>query len=446
MRKRIELLPDPAPTVVTRSLVSVDDHVVEPPDLFTRRLGATFFDRAPCVVEDNAGNQAWRIGDEVVPINMMQIATVGVPLATRDQASIRFDEMRPGAYDIDARVRDMDLAGVAASLNFPSTIFGFAGWRFAAMTDTAVGIACVDAYNDWVIETWYERYPGRFIPQQIVWLRDVEVAAAQIRRNADRQFRAVSFTDSPERLGLPSLYEGYWNPFFQACEETGTVVNLHTGSGSFTMVPSAHTPSVAIATLFPASSMGAAIDWLFAGIPAAFPKLKIVFSEAGVGWVPMLLERLERLRTQRRFEYADAQQWSGDWRTKLRRLDAAADDSSPMELAESLIEAFRRNYWFTTFGEHTALNQRDFIGVDHIMFECDYPHADTMWPDVQAILDRELRDITDDDAARIIYSNATSLYRHVPEIIRGLEATRRKAPHPRSQVARLQTEHEGERI
>ena len=184
---------------------------------------------------------------------------------------IGFDELRPGVTDPKARLHDMDLAGVWASLCFGSIVWGFAGTRLSKMSDQDVGLASLKAYNDWMIEEWCGVAPDRYIPCQLPWMTDPETAAAEIRRNAERGYRAVSFSENPEGLGFPNIYDRYWDPFFAACQETETVVNLHVGSSGNTRHPSTSSPSDVSVALFPVSGLEALIDWIYAGVPRALP-------------------------------------------------------------------------------------------------------------------------------------------------------------------------------
>ena len=85
------------------------------------------------------------------------------------------------------------------------------------------------AYNDWMVEEWCGGTNGRLIPLIIIQLWDAELAAAEIHRNAERGVRAACFSEIPPYLGLPSIHTDYWEPFFRACAETGTVINMHIG-------------------------------------------------------------------------------------------------------------------------------------------------------------------------------------------------------------------------
>lgn len=365
-------------------IVSVDDHLVEPPDLFAGRLPARLQSRAPRVERDDRGVDFWIFEDERVPL-LGADAIRGWEVGKGYLGPVNFDEMHPAVWNIHERVRAMDAIGVEASLNFPSAPFGFAGWRFLRMKDRELGLASLRAFNDWTLEVWAGSHPGRMIPCQLAWLADPVVAAEEIRRNAARGFAAVAFSENPEKLGLPSLYSGEWDPFFRACEETGTVVNLHVGSSSETMVPSRDSTPAVLGALFPLNGMATATDWLFAGIPVRFPELKIAMSEGGIGWVPLLIDRIEYM---------------------ARVLDYSKDFGSL-----SPVDVLRRNFWFTTFSDPSTLPLRHLVGVDHIMLETDYPHTDSSFPETQDLLARQFEGIPRPEIDQITYQNAARLYR-----------------------------------
>ncbi|HLN17843.1 MAG TPA: amidohydrolase family protein [Acidimicrobiales bacterium] len=386
------LLPDPEPRPIRVPIISVDDHLIEPRDLFEGRLPAHLADKAPRVIELE-GREAWAYEDNLYP-NVGLNAVVGRPKEDWSMDPARFDEMRPGCYDIDARVRDMDLAGIWASLCFPSLVAGFCGAVFSRSKDKELGLACVRAWNDWYLEVWAGTHPGRIIPLQLTWLPDLAVAAAEVRRNAERGFVAVSFPEFPGTLGLPTIYSGEWDPFLAACEETGTVVCLHTGASSWAPHASGGPPFEVLPTLFPVNGLVATAEWLWSGVPLRFPHLQVALSEGGMGWVPMLMDRVDYV---------------------LRHSASGTESHSwPSELLPS--EVIRRNFWFCTIDDPSMVPLRHVIGVDHIMVESDYPHADSTWPDTQEVLAANYGDLPEAELRAIAGGNAAKLFRHpLPE-------------------------------
>jgi predicted TIM-barrel fold metal-dependent hydrolase len=390
-RTEIPLLPDPEPREVRATIISVDDHLVEPPDMFEGRLPSALQDRAPKVVTTRRGFEAWEFeGRRYTQVGMNAVA--GRPRHLVTVEPTRFDEMRRGCWDIHERIRDMDINGVWASLNFPSMITGFCGRVFSQADDSELGLAVTRAWNDWLYEGWYSPYPERIIPLGITWLTDAELGAAEIRRNAERGFRSVTLPERPHRIGLPSLFSGWWDPIVEACAETGTVVSLHVGSSGNYDLPEGSPAIELSATMFGQLSLAACAEWLWSGYPARFPELQIAMSEGGIGWVAMLMDRLDNIVSRSGY--------GGDF-----------GGLAPSEL-------LRRNFWFCTIDDPSTIDTRHRIGVDHIMLEVDYPHGDSTWPDTQAVVAEAWGHIPDDELRMMCCENAARLYRHpLPPVV-----------------------------
>jgi len=385
---QISFLPDPEPRRMFVPIISADDHVLEPADAFTSRVPARLVNGVPYMKPVN-GIPHWIIDGQPIAVTMVN-AVAGRPQSEwHSHEPISTDHVRPGAWQADARVADMDVDGVWASLNFPSLTWGFSGRVLSALKDPEAGQASVRAYNDWYFEEWLSRHPERFIGGQIVWLHDPQVAAQEIYRNAERGFRAVSFTENPEGLGLPDLYSYYWDPFFAACEDTNTSVNIHVGSSGSIVRPSTRSPMDVLVALFPLSSAMAVVDWIYALIPVRFPRLKIILSEGGVSWVPAIAERLRRAYRQ-----CD--------------VPAAAWDRSYGDP----VEIMRRNFYFTSIEDPSAFHLLDLIGEDNIMVEVDYPHQDSSWPDTQELLRTEVHHLDRDTIEKVAWRNAATVFQH----------------------------------
>ncbi len=377
-------LPEPEPREVRYTVISVDDHLVEPPDMFQGRLPRHLQDRAPKVVVDEWGHEVWEFdGNVYSQVGMNAVA--GRRPETVKIEPFRFDQMRRGCWDIHARVHDMDINGVWASLNFPSMITGFCGRVFSQCSDPELGLATTRAWNDWMYEEWWQPYPERIIPMGITWLSDAEIGAEEIRRNADRGFTSVTLPERPHRIGMPSIFDRFWDPIIQACAETGTVISLHVGSSGMVDFPD-YCPAVQLgATLFGQMSLTACAEWLWSGWAVKYPDLKIAMSEGGIGWVAMLIDRLENI--------IDRSGYGLGW------------DERPAEI-------LRRNFWFCTIDDPSTIDTREVIGVENIMVEVDYPHGDGTWPDTQDVIEQYWGHIPATQLRMMCSENAAALYRH----------------------------------
>jgi predicted TIM-barrel fold metal-dependent hydrolase len=377
-------LPEPLPRELKYTVISVDDHVVEPPHAFEGRLPAHLQDRAPHVIDTPQGKQIWEFEEELFTQPGMNAIAGRRP--TQNLEPARFDQMRPSCYDVDARVRDMDINGIWAAINFPSMIAGFCGRVFFNAKDPELGQACIRAWNDWLYEEWYSAHPTRIIPLGIAFLRDPKVAVAEIHRNAQRGFTAISMPERPHLIGLPTLWDrSHWDPIIEACVETDTVLSMHVGSSGGIVIPDGAPGLQLGATLFGALSLGSCAEWLWSGYPYENPSLKIAMSEGGIGWVAMLLDRLDNL--------VDRSGYGAGW------------DERPADVV-------KRNFFFCTIDDPSTIDTRHRIGVENIMVETDFPHGDGTWPDTQLVIEKLWGHIPDDELRMMCCENAAKLYRH----------------------------------
>ena len=382
-------------------IVSVDDHVVEPPHLWETWLPEKHRERGPHVERrgigtmkhvgggtyeqsfDPDGPQAdcW-IYEDLVYIHKRHVAAVGFDRDDMSMSPITYDEMRPGCYDPKARVEDMEMNHVEASLCFP-TFPRFCGQTFTEAKDRELGEACVYAYNDWMVEEWCGDSGGRIIPLTIIPLWDAGLAATEVRRNAERGVHAVCFSEIPPHLGLPSIHSGEWDPFFAACAETDTVVNMHIGSSSRMPATSPDAPTAVAATLSFNNAMASMSDWLFSGKLVQFPTLKLAYSEGQIGWIPYILERADTVWEEHRA-------WGG--------------------VADLVPEPPSTYYYRQMFGcffrDQHGIDSLDKVGVDNITFETDYPHTDSTWPNTKEVATKLMEGVAPDVVEKIMRGNA----------------------------------------
>jgi len=368
-------------------LVSVDDHVVEPPDMFDGHLPDRYRDLAPRVVRTEAGHDVWAYEGQELP-NIGLNAVAGKPPAEYGIEPTTFEEMRPGCYDIDERVRDMDANGVLGSMCFPS-FPQFCGQLFSRTEDKNVALAMVRAYNDWHVDEWCRSHPGRFIPLAIPPIWDPELMAAEVRRMAGKGCHAVTFSENPEKLGWPSFHNEHWDPFWRAVSDTGTVVCLHIGSSSELTITSVEAPINVMISLQPMNIVQAAADVLWSRVLVEFPDVRIALSEGGIGWIPYFLERVD-------YVYEHHREWTGQ------------------DLPMAPSELFRERFITCFIDDAAGLRNRDAVGLGMMTWECDYPHSDSTWPESPERLARSLVGLSDDEIADITHRNAMRLFSYDP--------------------------------
>jgi predicted TIM-barrel fold metal-dependent hydrolase len=392
-------------TSIDFDLVSVDDHVVEPATLWTDRLPRRFQDAAPRVRRETVPmvskpgeskeGDVWYFGEDRVEVTRGFAAVSYEDRSQLELEVMTYDEMRPGAFDVKQRLADMDLDGVEASVCFPNAFVRFCGQRFLSGPDKELGLACVRAYNDFLVEDWAGQSDGRLYGVGIIPLWDARLAAQEIYRISGRGITSVCFSEIPPRLGLPSLYSGDWDPFLAACEETSTVVNMHIGSSSEVHTSSADAPiGVRVANDFHNSAFSVT-DWLLSGVFIRFPGLKAAFSEGQAGWLPFLLSRLDQL-------------WAG-------KAPLIGFNHLP-EAPSSYVPGHVYTCIFNDPAAMQLITQAYRGGVfqvteDNTMFEVDYPHNDSVWPHSKQTAAELTAELTPAQREKVLRTNAARLYR-----------------------------------
>jgi predicted TIM-barrel fold metal-dependent hydrolase len=325
---------------------------------------------------------------------------------------ITYDEMRPGCYDSVARLEDMNRAGVLASLCFPS-FPRFCGQVFLEAKDRQLALLCVQAYNDWMIDEWCGRAPGRYIPLTLIPLWDPALAAAEVRRTAAKGSRAVSFSENPAMLGLPTVQsrEGHWDPLMAACEETDTVVCMHIGSSSKRYTMSDESPMlVTMSWAPPLMIAGAMIEWIFSPVVRKFPRIKVALAEGGIGWMPFFLERCAQVVEHHRYWIS-----SGDVKHDTLSGHVQVIKEAGVDLEGfSVMDTFRRHIHGCFIDDLVGIRNLDAIGVDNVMIETDYPHSDSTWPNCLEHAKKQLAGLSDEHRYKVMRGNAERVFGFTP--------------------------------
>jgi predicted TIM-barrel fold metal-dependent hydrolase len=366
-------------------LISADDHICEPPNMFDNQLSGELLASAPKNKTDRNGNNYWEYQGHIRPLTGLN-AVVGRPFEEYGMEPSAFSQLRKGCYDVHARIDDMDVNGIAASLCFGNSI-GFDGQTFHKAPDKKLALRHLQAWNDWHYEEWCMAYPGRFIPMGILPTWDMDATVAEIHRLAKRGFRAISMNENPTAQGLPSIHNDYWAPFFKALNDTGLVTALHIGSGNPAPHASMESPIEAWITTMPLSVAQGLADWSQLKALLDYPDLRIIISEGSIGWVPYLMER------------ADFSNWRHKAWTHSRLRDLKPSD------------VMKRHFMHCFIHDPYGLQNLKHLGEDMVAYEVDYPHSDAVWPDAPEHLWPNVQHLTDAQIDKITHLNVIRFFR-----------------------------------
>ena len=366
-------------------IVSVDDHIVEPGDMWDGHLSVQHKHLAPKMLRDTDGSDYWVFEGRRAAQGGLN-AVVGRPKEEYGMEPVALDQMRKGVYNIDARIEDMNVNGILTSLNFPS-IVTFDGGLFLSFENKETARILVSAYNDWHIDEWCGSYPGRNIPNAILPYWDIPATVAEIERVAKKGCHSITFSDNPTAKGQPSIHDAHWAPMWKACADNEVVINIHIGSGAQAPHASPLTPIEAWITTMPISIVNSAADWLHLQALHQYP-LKISLSEGGIGWIPYFLERAE-------YTHNHHKAWT----------HANFGGKTPTEI-------FREHFLTCFIEDKFGLDNLGAVGEDIVAYECDYPHSDTQWPRVPEHLYDTVKHLSDAQIDKVTHLNALKFYNY----------------------------------
>jgi predicted TIM-barrel fold metal-dependent hydrolase len=358
--------------------ISADSHVVEPPDLWTKRIDRKYLDRAPRIIEGEDQDYL------IVPEEMGGKRGIGLAsgiLQKDEEVSMkgRFADVLPGAYDPLARIADQERDNVEAEMLYTS--FGLTMYK---IEDLGFQYACMEAFNDW-LANFCASAPNRLYGAAMIPTAPLERGIAEMKRCAETGVLKTAQISISHDTG-----HGYenpeWDPLWAAAVDLNMPITLHVAGSKkgFSMTGNAMTDFTLVFT----PVMYTITDMILSGVFDRFPRLKVVSVENDAAWAVGVLERMD-------FCVVRDKGWAGE--------TGITSGRKPSEI-------FHEHVFCTFMRDHSAVKNRDIIGIKNIMWGSDFPHFDGTWPHSTEVLERHFEGVSLEDQKRIARQNAIELY------------------------------------
>jgi predicted TIM-barrel fold metal-dependent hydrolase len=360
-------------------IISADSHIEEPEELW-KGLPGKYLAKAPHIVEKDGGTYMIHDGRPPVRLDLLE------ERLTEEDKRREFRNDQSGGADISLRLADLALDGISAEVIYPNSIF-----HIYVSPDPGYQLAAASMYNDWQMEIFSE-YPDVFIPAAIIPMIDIPAAIKEAQRVVSNGYRSLSVpVVMPE---LPYDRPAY-EPFWAAVEELGAPLNFHVFTGQNAILDGlgeeeGRGQDLTQVALGMAEAMSPLTMLIGSGALQRHPKLKFVLVECGIGWLAWILYALDEMSGKRHM-----------WQRPI------------LELKPS--EFFKRQ-GYATFGEDpVGLRNRDYTGVECLMWGSDYPHDEGTFPHSQEVIADTFRGVPKEETALMVGGNAARLYGFMPE-------------------------------
>jgi uncharacterized protein len=373
---------------IEKSFISGDEYVQEHPELWTRRISKQKWGRRiPHIEQKSDGSERWVVDDREV--DLRGVAEAGAVMPDRNQNPQRWQDVPAMVCDPRERLKAMDRDGVDYAVLYP-TVSGIGGQTFGRIDDPELELACVQAYNDWLIDEW-AGISERFIPQCILPLFPADGAVKEARRAVANGHKGVIYPAVPMELrDVPHINDSVYDPLWATCQELQVPLCFHAGSSAAIQIPAFEGYSPALVAAFgaitqSASTVSVLVNLLISKILLRFPELKVVLAGSALGWAAYLLE------------YTDYQ-FKGD------QLDKNGYDLKPSEM-------FQRQCFLIGWYDQTALQARRYIGTENILWSTQFPLATSTWPNSNEYITKSFEGLPESDRRKILWENAAKLYK-----------------------------------
>jgi predicted TIM-barrel fold metal-dependent hydrolase len=368
-------------------LISSDNHINEPRDLFTSRFPAHLKDKAPRVVRGKDGGDGWSLTGEIPKRTYGLEAMAGFDKKDYRISGLTYETLRPGNYNGAEHLKDMDIDGTYASVVYPAM-----GLTLYTHPDKEVAAAGFRAFNDWIIDDFQSADPKRLCGLALTPTElGIDFAVAEMQRMVKKGVRAMFIPGSPS---VPYNHPTHYEPLWQAANEHNITLCFHRNHGG----PPDKTDwdfqdqdKVSIGGIVTRyfSAVRPFSYLIFSGLFDRYPNLKIVGAEVDCGWVPFWVQTLVH-----------------HWEIQTSWF--------PLKLKHSPLDFIGKNI-FTT-------NVDDYVGYDLIktglfpylsnmtMFSSDYPHSATIWPHSRQVANKMIDGMKPEDARKALSDNAVRVF------------------------------------
>lgn len=377
-------------TKVKHRIISSDDHIFEPPGLWTDRItSGEFKDRIPHVKRTEDGSDWWFCDGNKLS-SAFSATQAGVRFQDPDSLTIKgadtnYDNVIVGSYDPVEHLKDMDIDGVDVGIIYPTIGLFLYGIPDGRLLDTVFS-----TYNDWLAD-FCATDPNRLKGIAMINVDDVQVGIKELERCAKMDcYPGAMISVYPQEAN--SYDNPMYEPLWAAANELEIPLSLHVGTNR----PGPGQEFQDLETVRPAFTANtdhwarvSVAHMIFSGVFERYPKLQVGIVEVELSWAPHFLDRMDYAYKERPREWAP-------YRFK--------DDMIPSDF-------FHRNIFMSFQEDAVGIRLRDIIGVDNLVWGADYPHPEGTWPRSREILAEILADCTEEEKEKIVGKNAAKLYK-----------------------------------
>ena len=404
-------------------IIDCDAHFTEPPELWTARAPATMLDKVP-VQRTVDGRTAWYLNEEVWSTTGGNTIQNGQNKILGTHVVQPFEDVDSSSYSVKDRLKLCDQMDIYAQILYPNGI-GFASNHIFSIEDLVQRKMILEIYNDFFVDV-QEEGNNRLYPQAMLPIWDMEFTVTEMTRLIDKGIRGFTLSDKPEMIGLPELWEPYYEPMWDIFNDSGAVANFHIGAGmsraemedirgsrdrqakvggeagasdgSLRPIPTkaptywsqfGHQRRLAIhATQMYMSNVRIITNLCMSNLFDRYPKLNIVSAESGIGWIPFILEALE-------YQFDEMITESDELLSTQRR---------PSEYFRDHLYVM---FWFEQSAPAKLIPE---VGVNNVLVETDVPHPTCLFPSTREHFERVLADVDPAVQRRVLQDNAAELY------------------------------------